>query len=112
MSLASWAFIAIGAHAHPLFNGILMQGAEDLSDAYDYVVVGGGATGLTVANRLSEDAGAFRFAYRAIHVRATNDLQPSLCWSSKQEICKLKGVSRSGSMSRSQHLSVTRTRTM
>jgi ribulose 1,5-bisphosphate synthetase/thiazole synthase len=27
----------------------------ELSDSYDYVVVGGGTSGLTVANRLSED---------------------------------------------------------
>ncbi|KAF2441730.1 GMC oxidoreductase [Karstenula rhodostoma CBS 690.94] len=55
LSFASWAFIAISAHAHPLFNGVLVERAEDLSEAYDYVVVGAGATGLTVANRLSED---------------------------------------------------------
>ncbi|KAL5415605.1 hypothetical protein PMIN03_002567 [Paraphaeosphaeria minitans] len=55
VSLASWAFIAISAHASPIFNGVLVQRAEDLSETYDYVVVGAGATGLTVANRLSED---------------------------------------------------------
>lgn len=49
----------ISVHAHPLFNGALVQRAEDLREAYDYVVVGAGATGLTVANRLSEDPGTF-----------------------------------------------------
>lgn len=29
--------------------------ASDLKDRYDYVVVGGGTSGLTVANRLTED---------------------------------------------------------
>lgn len=56
-SLASWAAIAICAHAHPLLQGAVVQRADNLSDKYDYVVVGGGASGLTVANRLSEDPG-------------------------------------------------------
>ncbi|KAJ4357772.1 uncharacterized protein N0V89_002348 [Didymosphaeria variabile] len=51
----AWAVITIGAHAHPLFEGTLVQRAESLSKEYDYVVVGAGASGLTVANRLSED---------------------------------------------------------
>lgn len=46
---------ATGLLAHPLFNGELISRAEDLLPAYDYVVVGAGASGLTVANRLSEN---------------------------------------------------------
>lgn len=49
------ALSATGLLAHPLFNGELISRAEDLLPEYDYVVVGAGASGLTVANRLSED---------------------------------------------------------
>lgn len=30
--------------------------SRDLDDAYDYIVVGGGTSGLTVADRLTEDS--------------------------------------------------------
>jgi hypothetical protein len=43
--------------AHPLFSGKIIARAEDLKSQYDYVVVGAGASGLTVANRLSEQEG-------------------------------------------------------
>lgn len=41
--------------AHPLFSGQLISRADDLLPEYDYVVIGAGASGLTVANRLSEE---------------------------------------------------------
>ncbi|KAI8940814.1 hypothetical protein NX059_002076 [Plenodomus lindquistii] len=41
--------------AHPLFNGQRISRADDLLAEYDYIVVGGGTSGLTVANRLSEE---------------------------------------------------------
>ncbi|KAJ5038206.1 uncharacterized protein L3040_007073 [Drepanopeziza brunnea f. sp. 'multigermtubi'] len=48
------AISATPSFAHPLFNGKIIERAAELLPAYDFVVVGGGAAGLTVANRLSE----------------------------------------------------------
>jgi len=49
------ALSATGLLAHPLSNAQLVSRAEDVLPEYDYVIVGAGASGLTVANRLSED---------------------------------------------------------
>lgn len=51
------ALSAAGLLAHPLSNAQLVSRAEDVLPEYDYVIVGAGASGLTVANRLSEDQG-------------------------------------------------------
>lgn len=32
-----------------------LHGAEDLRPSYDYIIAGGGTSGLVVANRLTED---------------------------------------------------------
>lgn len=58
-SLVTWtvALSASTALAHPLFNGRVISRADQLLKEYDYVIVGAGASGLTVANRLSEQAG-------------------------------------------------------
>jgi hypothetical protein len=37
------------------FLGTVVEHQEDLRPFYDYVVVGGGTSGLVVSNRLSED---------------------------------------------------------
>lgn len=56
-----WIFASLAAllSAHavlasPPFYGRVVRSEEELLLDYDYVVVGAGASGLTVANRLSE----------------------------------------------------------
>ncbi|KAL6408757.1 GMC oxidoreductase [Ilyonectria robusta] len=60
MGISKLAAVAVflsaqGALASPAFPGQYKARAQQLLTAYDYVVVGGGASGLTVANRLSEN---------------------------------------------------------
>lgn len=55
----TFAILSIRSVAHPVFNGHVIAGSENILPAYDYVVVGGGASGLTVANRLSEQSSTF-----------------------------------------------------
>lgn len=62
MGISKLAAVAVflsaqGALASPAFPGQYKTRAQQLLTAYDYVVVGGGASGLTVANRLSENPG-------------------------------------------------------
>lgn len=45
------------AHCYPLLaeRATLITDSSQLRSAYDYVVIGGGTSGLTVANRLTEN---------------------------------------------------------
>ena len=44
-------------NAHQAFPGRVLNRASEVEQSYDYVVVGGGLSGLVVANRLSENPG-------------------------------------------------------
>lgn len=52
--LAIFTFIAVPSLAfHPLFGNSF--GVPGINASYDYLVIGGGTAGLTIASRLAED---------------------------------------------------------
>jgi hypothetical protein len=48
------AFLVL-VNGRVLFPGRVLTCTEDIAPSYDYLVVGGGTSGLVVASRLSED---------------------------------------------------------
>lgn len=56
LRLATIATALSLATAAPHFAGRVLPRGSSSSSSYDYVIVGAGAAGLTVANRLTENA--------------------------------------------------------
>lgn len=46
------AYLLVSVQCVPIGHATIRQAADEV---YDYIVVGGGVSGLTVANRLTED---------------------------------------------------------
>ena len=44
----------------PPRHAVILPHQDEVQDNYDYIIVGGGASGLTVADRLTEDSNSMR----------------------------------------------------
>lgn len=57
LTLLAFAFVSITSPVTPLApRAVVLEEAADLNAEYDYVIIGGGTSGLVVANRLTEDS--------------------------------------------------------
>ena len=61
------AIVAVASIASALPNSVFQAqhftNSEDIASTYDYVIIGGGTAGLTVADRLTEDRNCRRILF-------------------------------------------------
>jgi hypothetical protein len=56
LSILLALFLFIHTSSQKLIHATVKLSISDIADSYDYIVIGGGTSGLTVADRLTEDS--------------------------------------------------------
>lgn len=67
--------------AHPSFANFaqVKRSVQELNEYYDYIIIGGGTAGLTVANRLTEDSSSTSMSFASPIIIIRVDLNLKFC---------------------------------